>query len=112
MWDPTAEIAKMPSSTMTISNNPCVSIICMARDFMLVGAAAATTGYLLHVQFSKGMGNIWWRCGRVSPGGAWAVMTYAFRERRMWHPGYWDLNYPMWVLVGTIAGALLKMRRG
>lgn len=109
--DPIAEMAKMPRSTTTISHKPCVSIICMVRDFMLAGAVAATTGYLVHVQFSKGMGNIWWRAGRLSPGGAWAVMMYALREPRMWRREYWDLNYPIWLIAGSLIGAWLKMRR-
>ena len=110
MWEPTAEIASMPSNTTTTSHKPCVSIICMGRYFMLAGAAVATTGYLLHVQFSRGMGNIWWRAGRLSPGGAWAVMMYALKERRMWAPEFWDLNYPLWVLVGIVAGGAFNAR--
>ena len=79
---------------------------------MIAGAAVATAGYLIHVQFSRGMGNIWWRAGRLSPGGAWAVMMYALRERRMWSPEFWDLNYPVWVLAGMLIGRLLNARRG
>ena len=112
MWDPTADSAKIPSNTRTISHKPCVSIICMGRYFMLAGAALATTGYLAHVQFSRGMGNIWWRAGRLSPGGAWAVMVYALKERQMWRPEFWDLNYPIWLLLGLIAGGVFNARRG
>jgi hypothetical protein len=75
---------------------------------MLEGVAAATVGYLLHVQFSKGMGNIWWRNGRLSLGGATGVMGYALREPRMWSPEFWDLNYPLWIVTGVCVEAVWR----
>ena len=83
----------------------------MARDFMLAGVAAATAGYLLHIQFSKGMGSIWWRAGRLSPGGAWAVMVHALREPRLWTPEFWDINYPLWLATGAGLAAWLRRRQ-
>ena len=84
----------------------------MARNLMLAGTAVATAGYLVQVQFSKGMGNIWWRAGRLSPAGAWAVMMYAFREPRMWRAEYWDLNYPIWAFIGMCLGCAFRRKRG
>jgi len=63
-----------------------------------------TIAFLLYIQFSPGMGNIWYRNNEYfSPMGAVSVILFPLQNRDMWAPNMWDINYFIWVLiVGTI----------
>ena len=53
--------------------------------------------YLLYVQFSPTMGNVWYRCGYFSFKGAWNLIVHPFYEKMMWRPVMWPINYPIWL---------------
>lgn len=56
--------------------------------------------YLLYIQFSPQMGNIWWRDGYFTPMGALDVMLYPLKEIKMWNIEMWDINYFIWIGLG------------
>ena len=56
--------------------------------------------YLLYIQFSPQMGNIWWRDGNFTPMGAIKVILYPLKEIKMWNIGMWDINYFIWIGLG------------
>ena len=58
--------------------------------------------FLLNVQYSAGMGNVWIRDGRICPGNALRIAAFPLRERAMWHPQFWDLNLPLQLLILTL----------
>ena len=56
-------------------------------------------GYLFYIQFSPGMGNIWYRNGEYfSPLGAVNVILYPLYSVEMWRFEMWDLNFVLWIL--------------
>ena len=58
------------------------------------------TVYLLYIQFSPGMGNIWYRNREYfSPMGAIGMLISPFQERYMWNIEFWDLNFIIWSLI-------------
>jgi len=59
-----------------------------------------TVLFLLYIQFSPQMGNIWWRDGYFTPMGALDVMLYPLKEIKMWNIGMWDINYFIWIIIG------------
>ena len=69
----------------------------------IVGWIIITIIFLLYIQFSPNMGNIWWRNNSYfAPMGAINVMIYPFRNIMMWKPEFWDINYPIWVIIYMI----------
>ncbi len=63
-------------------------------DFLLV-----TFVYLLYIQFSPGMGNVWYRNNEYfSFIGAWKVIVFPLENIDMWHYTLWDINYFIWVM--------------
>ena len=58
--------------------------------------------YLLYVQFSPQMGNIWWRNNYFSPLGVIKIIAYPLYEIKMWNIEFWDINYFIWLLIGII----------
>ena len=58
--------------------------------------------YLLYVQFSPQIGNIWWRNDYFSPMGAIKIIVYPLYEIKMWNVEFWDINYFIWLLFGVI----------
>lgn len=58
--------------------------------------------YLIYVQFSPYIGNIWWRDDYFSPMGAIKIMIYPLQEIYMWYPELWDMNVFIWILFGAI----------
>jgi len=61
-----------------------------------------TLGFLLYIQLSPGMGQIWIRNGNFMPMGAFNLMIYPFKNIRIWMPKVWDINYPMWIFLGIL----------
>ena len=58
-----------------------------------------TVGFLLYIQFSPDMGNIWIRSGRFMPIGAFNLIIYPFKEVHMWLlPEMWIINYWIWMI--------------
>jgi hypothetical protein len=56
--------------------------------------------YLLYIQFSPGMGNIWYRNNEYfSPMGAVNMTLSPLYLYYMWHPSMWDLNFVMWICI-------------
>ena len=53
--------------------------------------------FLLYVQFSPTMGNVWYRCGYFSFMGAWKLIIHPFHNTMMWRPTMWVINYPIWL---------------
>lgn len=70
-------------------------------QFIYIQTAVASL-YLLYVQFSPQIGNIWWRGNHFSPLGAIEIIKYPLQESRMWSIEYWDVNYFIWVTVGLL----------
>lgn len=67
-------------------------IFCLGLFLLLLG-------YLLYIQFSPGMGNIWYRNGEYfSPMGAVNVIFYPLYSVEMWRFEMWDLNFFLWIL--------------
>ena len=55
--------------------------------------------YLLYVQFSPGMGNIWYRNNEYfSLDGALKIIFAPLHLYYMWYPFMWDINFLMWIL--------------
>ena len=56
-------------------------------------------GFLLYIQFSPDMGNIWIRSGRLMPMGALKLIIYPLKEIHMWLiPEMWIINYWIWMI--------------
>lgn len=67
-------------------------IFCLGLFLLLLG-------YLLYIQFSPGMGNIWYRNGEYfSPMGGVNVILYPLYSVEMWRFEMWDLNFFLWIL--------------
>jgi len=65
--------------------------------------------FLLYIQFSPGMGNIWYRNNEYfSPIGALHVMVFPFQTVQMWYPTMWDINYVIWLLFGILVHSIFK----
>ena len=58
--------------------------------------------YLLYVQFSPQIGNIWWRNDYFTPMGAIKIIVYPLCEIKIWNVEFWDINYFIWLLFGVI----------
>lgn len=65
-----------------------------------------TVLFLLYIQFSPQMGNIWWREGYFTPMGAINVIIYPLREIKMWNMEMWDINYFIWIIIVVITNLL------
>ena len=68
-----------------------------------------TVIYLLYVQFSPQMGNIWWRNDYFSPMGAIKIIVYPLYEIKMWNMEFWDINYFIWLLFGVIIYFIINL---
>ena len=69
--------------------------------YLLTVYVVSTLLFLFYIQFSPHMGNIWWRNGYFSPMGAVKVIIYPFQNILMWQPEFWDINYPVWLVIST-----------
>ena len=65
--------------------------------------------YLLYVQFSPQIGNIWWRNDYFSPMGAIKIIVYPLYEIKMWNVEFWDINYFIWLLFGVIIYFIINL---
>ena len=75
---------------------------------MLLTIFILTVLFLLYIQYSPGMGNIWYRNNEYfSPMGAFNVMIFPFHNLQMWYPTMWDINYIMWLLLGIVSNLIL-----
>ena len=64
-----------------------------------MGFLLVTFVYLLYIQFSPGMGNVWYRNNEYfSFIGAWKVIVFPLENIDMWHYTLWDINYFIWVM--------------
>jgi hypothetical protein len=55
--------------------------------------------YLMYIQFSPGMGNIWYRNDEYfSPIGAVKMILAPFYVKELWRPEFWDINFIVWSL--------------
>jgi len=64
----------------------------------IIGFLILTVFYLLYIQFSPGMGNIWYRNNEYfSFTGAWHVIIFPLQSREMWNYSMWDINYFIWI---------------
>ena len=78
------------------------------HSVLIFGFILTTIIYLLYIQFSPGMGNIWYRNNEYfSPMGAVHVMVYPIYNQQMWYPNMWDINYFIWMLFYFAAILLL-----
>ena len=58
-----------------------------------------TISFLIYIQFSPDMGNIWIRCGHFAPMGAINLIVYPFKEKHMWIlPDMCIINYWIWMM--------------
>jgi len=76
-------------------------LIYILNKMLLLFELFITLLYLLYVQFSPQMGNIWWRNDYFSPMGGIHLMIYPLKEIQMWFPEFWDINYFIWLLFGV-----------
>ena len=68
-----------------------------------------TIAFLLYIQFSPGMGNIWYRNNEYfSPMGAVNVILFPLQNEHMWVPSMWDINYFIWILIAGILNYIIK----
>ena len=75
---------------------------------MLLTIFIVTLLFLLYIQYSPGMGNIWYRNNEYfSPMGALHVMVFPFQNVQMWYPTMWDINYIIWLLLGVFIHSIL-----
>jgi hypothetical protein len=79
---------------------------------MMITIFIITVSFLLYIQYSPGMGNIWYRNNEYfSPMGAFNVMIFPFQNLQMWYPTMWDINYIMWLLLGIVSNLILDFIR-
>ena len=54
--------------------------------------------YLLYIEFSPGMGNIWWREKKLFLTGAISMLVNPLHDTTLWNPSLWDLNFIVWLI--------------
>ena len=54
--------------------------------------------YLLYIEFSPGMGNIWWRDNKLFLAGAVSMFVNPLHNTTLWSPSLWDLNFIVWLI--------------
>ena len=66
--------------------------------------------YLLYIQFSPGMGNIWYRNDEYfSLMGAINMIFSPFYVSYLWLPEFWDINFIIWTLFYVLFVYLYKI---
>jgi hypothetical protein len=64
--------------------------------------------YLLYIEFSPGMGNIWWRDNKLFLAGAVLMLTEPLYNKTLWYPYLWDLNFVVWCIVCILIRLVVK----
>ena len=66
----------------------------------MINYLIATAIYILYIEFSPTMGNIWIRNGVFAPHNIIRLMIAPFYDWNYWsHTSLWMINYPLWMLV-------------
>ncbi len=61
-----------------------------------------TIGYILYIEFSPSMGNIWIRSGHFVPSNIIRLMFQPFHDIKMWtFTSMWPINYIIWLGIAT-----------
>ena len=59
-------------------------------------------GYLLYIQFSPSMGNIWIRNNHFVPQNAINLILQPLKDIKMWtFPAMWPINFYIWIAIAT-----------
>lgn len=64
--------------------------------------------YLLYIEFSPGMGNIWWRDNKLFLTGAVSMLTEPLYNKTLWSPYLWDLNFVVWCVVFALISLSIR----
>ena len=57
-----------------------------------------TIGYILYIEFSPSMGNIWLRSGHFIPSNIIRLMIQPLYDKNMWiYTSMWPINYLIWL---------------
>jgi hypothetical protein len=74
----------------------------------LIGFFILLTFFLIYIQFSNDMGNIWYRNNEYwSPYGALKVIFFPLQCIEMWNPKMWDINFFIWIIIYIIITKLI-----
>ena len=66
----------------------------------MINYIIATILYILYIQFSPTMGNIWIRNGVFAPYNIIRLMIVPLYDWNYWsNTSLWMINYPLWILV-------------
>ena len=66
----------------------------------MINYIIATILYILYIQFSPSMGNIWIRNGVFAPYNIIRLMIVPLYDWNYWsNTSLWIINYPLWILV-------------
>ena len=61
-----------------------------------------TIGYILYIEFSPTMGNIWLRSGYFVPSNIIRLMLQPLHDIKMWiYTSMWPINYFIWLGVAS-----------
>ena len=79
----------------------------------IIGAGISTFLYALFVQFDPSMGNIWLRKNDENntvfcPWNLLNLMIAPLKMCVMWKSGCWLINWFIWIIVGTVFGAVIE----
>ena len=59
--------------------------------------------YILYIEFSPTMGNIWFRNGVFAPYNIIRLMIAPLYDSNYWmYTTMWMINYPLWIILQTI----------
>ena len=80
--------------------------------YITIGFVILTIFYLLYIQYSSGMGDIWYRNNEYYCFmGAWKVMIFPLQNTAMWNISMWDINYFIWVIFYVLIIILHYLRQ-
>ena len=80
--------------------------------YITIGFVILTIFYLLYIQYSPGMGDIWYRNNEYYCFmGAWKVMIFPLQNTAMWNISMWDINYFIWVIFYVLIIILHYLRQ-
>ena len=68
--------------------------------WQIIGFIILNFIYLIYIQYSPGMGNIWYRNNEYySFLGVYNLIIYPFYNYKMWFLEMWDINYFVWIMI-------------